>query len=648
MRQNTPSPTYINYLVLFPIFFILLFSCVYAQTSSFVLGDKLFSRENNKWYIINNEEKFAVDERSITIKFKENVDKASLKDLNEKISVKIARENELGYIDLILPERADFKEIYYYYFNTGLFESVEINSYGTTFSDPDPGYSNQYYLNNIIGYPYVGFPFSYGLEDGSSNPVIVAVVDIGVDYLHTDLNMWPSNGKGFIGTTDDPYPTDNSSHGTSVAGIIGAITNNDDYISGLAGGNGTDHRGAKIMTLRVGEQAWVLVLYPAPHYELKDIIDGTVIDDAILWAANNRAKVINMSLGCDETAANNSAISYAYNKKGCVLIAATGNDPLATIGYPSSNPNVIAVGGILQNWDNYGRFGEGLDLVAPAQAIYTLIKHDVGNGMGYINGTSFSAPQVAATAALLWSLNPNFLNLDIKNLIKRTASDDDDYSNYDMLHDGSGILNAAYAVDEAPYAAGPQNVSITAVPGAHPIISWSSVSGASQYNIYSANSTGGLYSFALAGTTTGTSWTDNSYTAVAPRFALSTNYYRVTYIDQEGESITSSQVSCGVNATNKAIASASQLEELKYELYDNYPNPFNPITIINYSIKEKGTVNLEIFDILGRRVAVIVNNTKEAGSYQEIFDASKLASGIYIYTIKSGPFTASKKMIFTK
>jgi subtilisin family serine protease len=559
-------------------------------------------------------------------------------ELNEQINVKIARENDLGYIDLSLPEGSDFREIHDYYYKTGLFESVEINSYGSTFSDPDdPGYSNQYYLQNEDNFPSIDFPFVYGLEDGSSNPIIVAVVDLGVNYNHSDINMNTNIGYDFIDDDAYPLPDDGSSHGISVAGIIGAITNNNNGIAGLAGGNNST-RGAKIMSLRIGWQ------YEAQNFGLRDSIIGAVVDDAILWAANNGARVINMSFGCSENSAINSAISYAYNQKGCVLVAASGNGNQSTVNYPSSNPYVIAVGGILKNWGNYGDHGTGLDLVAPVEDIYSLLNE----GTDYVSGTSFAAPQVAATAALLWSLNPNFLNLDIKNLIKRTASDGDDYLNYDELHDGSGILWAAYAVDVAPYASGPQNVSITAVSGTHPVISWSSVSGATYYKIYRANSAGGPYSFALAGTTTGTSWTDNTYTAVAPRFALSTNYYRVTYVDSDGESITSSQVNCGVNATNKLAASNPISEELKYELYDSYPNPFNPATTITYTIKEKGIVNIEVFDIIGRKIAVLVNDIKEAGSYRAIFDASELASGIYICTIKSGPFTDSKKMILAK
>ncbi len=83
-------------------------------------------------------------------------------------------------------------------------------------------------------------------------------------------------------------------------------------------------------------------------------------------------------------------------------------------------------------------------------------------------------------------------------------------------------------------------------------------------------------------------------------------------------------------------------------LFQNYPNPFNPTTQINYSIKEAGLVQLMIYDILGKEVANLVNENKEAGQYSVSFDAANLPSGVYIYRIQSGDFVSSKKMILIK
>jgi len=85
-----------------------------------------------------------------------------------------------------------------------------------------------------------------------------------------------------------------------------------------------------------------------------------------------------------------------------------------------------------------------------------------------------------------------------------------------------------------------------------------------------------------------------------------------------------------------------------FQLEQNYPNPFNPSTTIKYSVPEKGDVTIRVFDILGAEVATLVNVTQEAGSYEINFDASSLSSGMYIYSIKAGEFSASKKMMLLK
>ncbi|HBZ37957.1 MAG TPA: T9SS C-terminal target domain-containing protein, partial [Balneola sp.] len=81
----------------------------------------------------------------------------------------------------------------------------------------------------------------------------------------------------------------------------------------------------------------------------------------------------------------------------------------------------------------------------------------------------------------------------------------------------------------------------------------------------------------------------------------------------------------------------------------NYPNPFNPSTVITYAVPQNGTVRLEVFDLIGRKVATLVDNErKAAGWYQITFDASNLASGIYFYRIVAGKHVDSKRMTLIK
>jgi hypothetical protein len=102
------------------------------------------------------------------------------------------------------------------------------------------------------------------------------------------------------------------------------------------------------------------------------------------------------------------------------------------------------------------------------------------------------------------------------------------------------------------------------------------------------------------------------------------------------------------------MSGASAVEDiavspLEYELSQNYPNPFNPTTQINYSIKKAGKVEIKVYDVLGKEVATLVNKEVTPGKYTADFDASNLASGIYVYRIVAGTeFTAVKKMVLLK
>jgi hypothetical protein len=85
-----------------------------------------------------------------------------------------------------------------------------------------------------------------------------------------------------------------------------------------------------------------------------------------------------------------------------------------------------------------------------------------------------------------------------------------------------------------------------------------------------------------------------------------------------------------------------------YRLEQNYPNPFNPVTNISFAIPKAGNVKLVVYDILGREVATLLNDFKQAGSYTIPFNASEFASGVYVYRMESGGFVDVKKMTLVK
>lgn len=92
----------------------------------------------------------------------------------------------------------------------------------------------------------------------------------------------------------------------------------------------------------------------------------------------------------------------------------------------------------------------------------------------------------------------------------------------------------------------------------------------------------------------------------------------------------------------------NSLEPNNFSLEQNHPNPFNPTTTINYSLKERGQVLLSVYNMLGQKVIDLVNSVKEAGTYSVTFDGSSLPSGVYVYRIQSNGFNDSKKLLLLK
>ena len=98
-----------------------------------------------------------------------------------------------------------------------------------------------------------------------------------------------------------------------------------------------------------------------------------------------------------------------------------------------------------------------------------------------------------------------------------------------------------------------------------------------------------------------------------------------------------------------AIEPSAQNElPFEFDMNQNYPNPFNPVTTVMYQLPVFSRVKITLYNILGQEAAILINAEQSAGYHRIIFDAAKLASGIYIYTIESGNFTKSMKMSIVK
>ena len=92
----------------------------------------------------------------------------------------------------------------------------------------------------------------------------------------------------------------------------------------------------------------------------------------------------------------------------------------------------------------------------------------------------------------------------------------------------------------------------------------------------------------------------------------------------------------------------SAIQPNRFRLRQNFPNPFNPVTIIGYSLPRPGDVTLLIFNLLGEEVARLVDGFQPTGTYQIIWNASNVASGIYFYRLQAGDFVQTRKMVLLK
>ena len=118
----------------------------------------------------------------------------------------------------------------------------------------------------------------------------------------------------------------------------------------------------------------------------------------------------------------------------------------------------------------------------------------------------------------------------------------------------------------------------------------------------------------------------------------------LTATDNDGVSTTYSETITILNVSNEVNSGIPT----EFAIQQNYPNPFNPSTNINYSLPEASRVTIIVYDLLGQKVAELVNTEKSAGYHSIAFDASALSSGVYIYQIRAGAFTNTKKMMLIK
>lgn len=314
----------------------------------------------------------------------------------------------------------------------------------------DPAWPRQWSLAQI------GLPAAWSVTAGSA-AVVIGLVDSGMTLTHPDLaaKVWvnageiPGNGVDDDGNgkvddvngwhffhqwTPDGYVSgenavvwDDFGHGTHVAGIAAAATNNGVGVAGASWG-------ARVMPVKVLDQSgngWY-----------SDIAAG------IIYAADNGARIINLSLGGAAASATLcEAVRYAYDTRGALVVAASGNTGGA-VDYPAACADVLAVAATdrTDQRATFSNYGPEVDLAAPGVEIYSTWPWL--DGYFTKSGTSMAAPHVSGVAALVWSHWPDWTNAAVSQQITVTALDVE-AAGWDPLT-GWGRLDAAAALEAPP------------------------------------------------------------------------------------------------------------------------------------------------------------------------------------------------------
>ncbi|WP_225334014.1 S8 family serine peptidase [Halomicrobium urmianum] len=347
----------------------------------------------------------------------------------------------LGYVALQIPGAERAREaVRSAMANRTEVEYVEDNvAFETQLAPNDPGFDQQYAPQ------LVNADDAWDETLGDAD-VTIAVVDTGVAYDHPDLasGFGSDPGRDFADSDGDPAPdTSDEAHGTHVAGCASADTDNGVGVAGPSD--------SRLLVARALDETG--------RGSLSDIAD------AIQWATDRGADVINVSLGGgSDTRTMKRAVEYAADQHDALVVCAAGNSGQSGVAYPARYEECVAVSAVDPNEElaDFSNYGSAVELAAPGVNVLSTMPSD---GYGHYSGTSMAAPVVAGVAALGKAANPDLGAEELRRLLRETAVD----VGLSSDEQGAGRVDAAAIVASAgSTTGGSTNESPTADATASP------------------------------------------------------------------------------------------------------------------------------------------------------------------------------------
>ncbi|MFC6039172.1 S8 family serine peptidase [Paenisporosarcina macmurdoensis] len=323
----------------------------------------------------------------------------------------IEKVDKLKYIVVRVKNKKDLqKAINSYQKNMKVLSVNQSVTYKTNSVDEDPKTKDQYHLSLL--------KINEAQKLSGKNKVTVAIIDTGIDQKHPELKGLFLPSYNVINPMNQTAP---DVHGTHVTGILAGKKGN-----GIGG---------------YGINPNVRIL-PIDVFDRDFVTNDYTIAQAILYAADHGAKVINMSLGSSfPSPVVEEAVEIAIDK-GVTIVAAQGNGGDDVPNYPASYEGVIGVGSINKDkkLSSFSTYGASTDIVAPGEDIYApIFDYEKKSSFSTLSGTSMATPVVAGVASLLLSKYPNLKPAQVEYILEHTATDLGEKGH--DLEFGNGLVN---------------------------------------------------------------------------------------------------------------------------------------------------------------------------------------------------------------